>query len=350
MKILATGGGTAGHVWPIIHVLQSLSKNKRVKFLYIGSRQGIERQLVKKYPIPFRPIIVGKWRPYFSFSNFWDLIKIFFGIIQSFFIIISFKPNVVFAKGGYVTFPILFWVKILKIPLVIHESDVVVGKANLMASKYARKICLGFPIQYYQQNIPLDKLIYSGIPINKEFLQTPIENSKPKLLITGGSQGSSKINGLISEILPELINKYDVWHICGERDFKKLSKFNYENYHLISFTDNIAKLLRDADLVVSRAGASTLIELAAASKPSIIVPLESAASDHQKENAKIFQKINAAVVLSENNLTSSSLKNIIDDLMDDEKLRKLLGHHAHALYQPNATEEIIDAIFEAAKC
>ncbi len=356
MRILLTGGGTAGHAWPIILIAQSLTRNRRAKILYVGSRQGIEKDLIKNqsrtdFSIPFRGIIVGKSRPYFSFSNYWDIFKTLIGIIQAFFIIISFKPDVIFAKGGYVTFPIIFWLGFLKIPLVIHESDVMMGRANLWAEKFASKICLGFPIEEYnalQEKLPLEKLVYTGIPVAPDFSETPIKTGGHlKLLITGGSQGSSKINQMIAQILSELLKKYEIWHIAGKRDYLELLKLKDNNYHLYDFTQHLAKFMRDSDLIITRAGASTLTEIAAASKPAIIIPLESAKGEHQEANAKIFQDKNAAVVLSEKNLTSSSLLSIIDNLMSDEGLRKLLGHHAHRFYQPHAVEEIIDVIFES---
>lgn len=350
MKILLTGGGTAGHAWPIVLVGQSLLRNQRVKLLYVGSRQGIEKMLAGQFKIPFQAIITGKRRAYFSLSNFWDIFKVFLGIIQGFFILLFFHPDVVFAKGGYVTVPIIFWAKIFKIPLVIHESDVVMGKANLWAAKFAKKICLGFAIEHYNQKLSLDKLTFTGIPVNPDFLHTAIKTGeRPKLLITGGSQGSSKINNLVAQILPDLLSRYEIWHLAGKRDYQKLSESKNSYYHLFDFSYQMAKFMRDADLVITRAGANTLAEIAATAKPTIIIPLESAAGEHQEANAQVFQKNNAAVVLKEQSLTANSLKEIIYSLMGDEPMRRLLGHHAHGFFQPQATEEIVDCIFEAAK-
>lgn len=349
MKILLVGGGTAGHAWPIILIAQSLMKNRRAKILYVGSRQGIERHLVKNTQIPFQAIFVGKRRAYFSLANFWDLLKIGAGLIQAFFIIVIFHPDVIFAKGGYVTGPIIFWLSFFKIPLVIHESDVVFGKANLLAAKKAARICLGFPIEEYKEDLLLEKLIYTGIPVATDFSKIPIHAGvRQKLLVTGGSQGSSKINHLIAEILPELLKNYEIWHLTGKKDYDQSAKTKDPHYHLFDFTDQMPRLMRDSDLVISRAGASTLAEIAATSKPSILIPLETAKGEHQETNAQVFLKRNAAVVLSEKNLTSNSLLSIIDNLMADEGMRKLLGHHAHAFFAPQATEEIINAIFEVA--
>jgi len=350
MKILLTGGGTAGHALPIILVARSLLRNRRAQVLYLGSRQGIERKLARDFQIPFKAIIIGKRRAYFSFSNFWDLFKIFLGIIQAFFILLFFRPQIVFAKGGYVTVPVLFWLRFFKIPLVIHESDAVMGRANLWAAKFAQKICLGFPIECYKEKLPIGKVVYTGIPVQPDFCQTPIKiGERLKILITGGSQGSSKINDLISQILPALLERYEIWHLAGRRDYGELSEFRNPHYHLFDFSYEVPRFMRDADLVITRAGASTLAEIAATAKPAIIIPLETATGEHQAANAQVFLKNNAAVVLSEKNLTASSLKEIIDNLLSDEPMRRLLGHHAHGLFQKNATEEIVDCIFEVMK-
>ncbi len=356
MRILLTGGGTAGHGLPVILVAESLLKNKRNQILYVGSRQGTEKDLALKFKIPFKAIIVGKRRVYFSLANVWDFIKTFIGFFQSFFILLFFRPNVIFAKGGYVTVPIIFWLRFFKIPLVIHESDVVMGRANLWALKFAQKVCLGFPIEYYQQNLPLEKLTYTGIPVQRDFSETAIKTGdRLKILITGGSQGSSKINGLVQEILTDLLKKYEIWHLSGQRDYSRLLQFqktslnNNPFYHLFEFTYLMPKFMRDADLVVSRAGANTLAEISASGKPAIIIPLSTAANEHQAANAQVYFKLNAAVVVSEENLTSNSLLAIIENLLSDEKMRKLLGHHGKSLFQPESVEEIINAIFEVAK-
>jgi len=348
MRVLLTGGGTAGHTWPLVLVAKSLLTNRRASLLYVGSRQGIEKKIVRDFKIPFKGLIIGKRRTYFSFANWWDLIKILVGIIQGFFVLLFFKPDVVFAKGGYVTIPIIFWLKLFRIPLVIHESDAVIGRANLWAGKSAKKICLGFPIEVYEQNLPLEKLIYTGTPVSQEFFQTPIKTGdKLKLLITGGSQGSQKINGLIFQILPNLLKKYEVWHLAGQSLYDDLSKVDSSNYHLYKFTYDLPKYLRDADLVISRAGASTLSEISAASKAAIIIPIGASSGNHQVANAKVYAEKNAAVVLTEKNLSAPSLESIINSLMCDQKMRELLGHHAHSLYQKDATGLIIEEIYEA---
>ncbi|MGA2666510.1 MAG: UDP-N-acetylglucosamine--N-acetylmuramyl-(pentapeptide) pyrophosphoryl-undecaprenol N-acetylglucosamine transferase [Patescibacteria group bacterium] len=348
MKILLCGGGTAGHAWPVILVAEALSKNKRNQVLYVGSAK-IEKELSQKSGITFKRIIAGKKRAYSSILNIFDVFKTGLGILQSYFLFLFFRPAVIFAKGGYVTVPVIFWAKFFKVPLVIHESDSVMGQANLWAAPRAKKICLGFPVKYYANlTVPLERLIYTGIPIKTDFYQTPVKTGETKkLLITGGSQGSRRINKVISEILPKLIEKYEVWHLSGEGDYEELSQFKHPSYHLFDFSYEMSKLVRDADLVVTRAGASTLAEISAAKKAAIIIPLPESANNHQTKNAKVYTDLNAAIVCSEAGLTASSLESIINDLMADDSLRDLLGHHAAALARPQAVAEIVDAIFEA---
>lgn len=355
-KILITSGGSAGHALPAIEIAKSFLKNHRVKLLYVGSKNGPEKDLAKEANIPYKGIITGKRRAYFSIENFIDLFKIFFGLIQSFFIFCIFRPDIVFAKGGYVSYPVIVWTKFFSKTLIIHESDIVMGKANLTAIKYARKICLGFPIKYFMQynklSIPLEKLVYTGIPLRKEFEKLKSEvrhkNTKPKIVITGGSQGSANINKVISEILPELLKQFEIFHVSGSVDYPLLKEKykNHSNYHVYNFSDTLPYLLSQADLVITRAGANTLSEISCLGKPSIIIPLDNSAQNHQNINAKVYQECSAAVVVTEKNLTSSSLLSIINRLMEDSDLRILLGHHAQEFYVKNATSIISDLIYE----
>lgn len=356
-KIILTGGGTAGHISPIVALIEILKKNSRINYLYVGSRSGQEKEIAKEKEIKFYGIFVGKRRNYISFSNILDLFKTLIGLIQSYFLLKNFKPDVIFAKGGYVTFPILFWAKRFNIPVVIHESDLKMGRANLWASHFARKICLGFPLNYYEEKLPMQKMVYTGIPISRDFIiNSDVKNERPHLLVTGGSQGSQKINEIILEIARELINKYEVFHLCGQKNYEELKskisdehkndKFSAENYHLIDFSSEMPRLMSEADLIISRAGASTLAEISALGKAAILIPLPSAHLDHQTKNAQIYADKNAAVLLSEKGLTASSLLSIINNLMEDSNLRNLIAHHAKEFAVENSAQEIIDILFE----
>jgi UDP-N-acetylglucosamine--N-acetylmuramyl-(pentapeptide) pyrophosphoryl-undecaprenol N-acetylglucosamine transferase len=345
-KIILTGGGTAGHITPILAICEVLKRNHQVEFLYVGGRNNLEKDLAEKNNLPFKGIVTGKCRNYFSFSNFIDFFKVIIGIIQSFFLILSYKPNIIFAKGGYVAFPLVFTAKIFKIPLVIHESDTIMGKSNRYAISYARKICLGFPVKYYR-DLPIEKTIYTGTPVVKAFFTDYKEkNSRPTILITGGSQGSEKLNNIITEILPELSENYEIYHLTGEKNIEEQrKKFVNEKYHSLGFTDQMAELMKKADLIISRAGANTLAEISAQGKAVILVPLPSSHLNHQEINANIYEEANAAVNLSESHLTSSSLGSIINRLMEDDKLRGLLGESAKQFSRNDSVQEIIDILF-----
>jgi len=350
-KVIFTGGGTAGHIYPIIALIEALRSNARVASLYVGSRNGPEKDISIKREIKFKGIFTGKRRNYFSFSNLIDMFKIFFGLIQAYFLLKSFKPDLIFSKGGYVAFPIIFWAKRFNIPLIVHESDSIMGSINIYASRFARKICVGFPIEYYKeqtiQKIPFNKLVYTGIPLRKEFHNlATAKNEKPTILITGGSQGAAKLNSLILEIVPELVKKYEIYHLVGKNDFEEIKeKFQNENYKVIDFSENMPELMNKSDLIISRAG-STIAEISFLGKASILIPLPTAHMDHQTKNAQIYADKNAAVMLTEKGLTASSLLSIINHLMEDNGFRELIGHHAKEFAVEDSTSEIIDLLFE----
>lgn len=347
-KIILTSGGTAGHVWPIISIIEGIKKNSELDYLYVGS-DGIEKKIAKEEKINFQSIMVGKYRSYFSLMNIVDLFKTLIGVFQAFKIINQYKPDIIFAKGGYVTFPILFGAKLKKIPVILHESDAIMGKTNIWASKFAKAICVGFPIENYQSKTK--KYIYTGTPIRKDFLsEVAFTKKMPILLITGGSQGAHAINETIANILPKLIKSYEIYHLCGQKDFLKLKqKFNLINYHLAPFDSRIDILMRKADLIISRAGANTLNELSALKKAAILIPYPFASRGHQLANAKIYASSRAAEMIEEKNLTGDILLDMIERLMNNEARRRVLIENIGEYYKPNASEEIIKQIMKEIK-
>lgn len=353
-KILVTGGGTGGHVMPLEAVIEELKEHK-TEILYVGSGLDMEKEMAKRQKVPYKSVLSGKLRRYFSWRNFIDPFRVLAGFFQSVGIILSYKPDVIFAKGGYVTVPVVFAGWLLGKPIITHESDVVMGLANRWEAKHAKKICVGFPAEYYD-NLPLDKIIYTGNPIRKEFLSKapnskpqPLYNSKPIILVTGGSQGARFINQNIAAILPKLTQKYQVIHISGKNDFQWLAKNKWPNYELYDFTDKMPEMIVKADLIISRAGANSIAEIAAIAKPAIIIPLSSAASDHQNINAKILAKKNAAIVLGEKGLTPESLLDIINCVLDDANIQRDLSKKIAEFSQPEAAKTIVKEIIKFAK-
>lgn len=350
IRIIVTGGGTGGHVKPLMAVVSELQKH-HCDILYIGSGVEIERVEAKKHQIKYRAIFTGKWRRYFSWQNYLDLVKVKFGFFQSIFIILSFKPDAVFAKGGYVSLPVNFAAWILGVPIVVHETDVILGLANRLVINKIKKLCVGFPVRYYE-NLPVNKIAYTGNPISKEYfvnLKSQISNNKfQTILITGGSQGSRFINQTIAAILGKLTEKYNIIHQCGKLDYEWLSKNSWKNYKLFDFTDKLVEYMKSADLVISRSGGA-IMEIAACQKPAIFIPLSSSASNHQEMNARVIEKANAAIVLREKGLTSESLLEIIDRILEDKKMQSDLGQKISQFSQPDAAKNISDIILKEVK-
>lgn len=341
MKILLTGGGTAGHIYPIVAVIEQIKK-RQIDYLYVGSN-GLEKTIAHSNRLNFQSLPVGKWRGYFDFRNFLDLFKTFFGLIKAYFIIKKFCPDIVFAKGGFVTFPVLFWVKKMRIPLIIHESDSIPGRANQWAGSFAKKICVGFPVTVYKDFFN-EKLVYTGIPLREAFLNKETKTgARQAILITGGSLGSRKINEELLKIMPILTQKYEIYHQLGEQNLLQ-SEFANEHYHTFGFADNLAEIMSKADLVISRSGATTLSEIAILAKPAILIPYPYAAHDHQKANAKIFSESNAAIVVEEKELSENILLEKINRIMTDSQTRKTLVENVRKFAKPQAAREILEII------
>lgn len=361
IKILITGGGTMGHIQPALAVVKKIQekakiKNLTCKILYVGSKNKLEKEFIEKKGIPFIGIYSGKLRRYFDWQNFIDPFKVLIGFFQSIFIVLKFQPDVVFAKGGYVTFPIVLAAWILGKPIILHESDAVMGLTNRFLSRFSQKICVGFPIEYYS-NIPKEKLIYTGNPVRREFIsQISIinyeqqTNQRPTILITGGSQGAHAINEVVAEILPELLRDFTVIHLCGRGDFEKLNKLRHQlseaknHYQLFDFVENMAELMAKADLIISRAGANTLAEVSILRKPLIIIPLPHSANNHQNKNAGVFKKANAAIVIDQKDLTPKRLIEEIYHLFKDENLRQNLSKNIQKLAVLDSAQKIAEII------
>lgn len=314
-KILMTGGGTAGHVTPNIALFPAL-KNAGYDITYIGSYNGIEKELIEAQKIPYHGIDSGKLRRYFDWKNFSDPLHVLHGFTQALKLIRKIKPDIVFSKGGFVSVPVVLAAKSCGIPAIIHESDITPGLANKLAAKGAKKICCNFPetLKY----LPAEKAVLTGSPIRKELLlgdkdaayklcNFPTE-TKPVLLIIGGSLGSKVINDAIRKILPELLEDFYIIHLCGKGNLDHqldglvgYAQFEYANKEL-------ADMFALADLAISRAGANAICELLALRKPNILIPLSAAASrGDQILNAKSFEKQGFSMVLKEEDVTDTLL-------------------------------------------
>ena len=319
-RILLTGGGTAGHVTPNLALLPSL-KERNYEILYIGSYNGIERKLIENAGIEYAGISSGKLRRYFDLKNFSDPFRVLKGCAEARRLIKKYRPDVVFSKGGFVSVPVVLAAKHYKIPTIIHESDMTPGLANKLCIPSAAKICCNFPetLAY----LPKDKAVLTGSPIREELLKgdrltglnySGLSASRPIILVIGGSLGSVAVNHAIREILPKLLETYQVIHICGRGNLDEhlIGRNGYVQYEYVDAP--LRHLFAAADLVVSRAGANSICEILALQKPNVLIPLSASASrGDQILNARSFEKQGFSMVLEEEQLTENRLLDTIQD-------------------------------------
>lgn len=310
-KILLTGGGTAGHVTPNIALLPELRKRDYEVF-YAGTRSGIEDRLITREGVPFHAITAGKLRRYFDLKNITDLFLIFTGFIQSMYHLVKLRPDVVFSKGGFVSTPVVWAAWLLKIPVIIHESDCTPGLANRLSLPCAAKICYSFPET--ARHLKKEKSVFTGLPVRRTLLEgdrrkglrlCQFSIEKPVILVMGGSQGSVVINAAVREALPHLSNEFNICHICGKGNLGE-PRPSYRQFEFVS--DELAHLFAITEVFVGRSGATTLFELLALKKPSLLIPLATGASrGDQILNARSFEKQGFSVVLPQDELSASKL-------------------------------------------
>ena len=325
-RIVLTGGGTAGHVTPNIALLPKLYE-LGYDVHYIGSYNGIEKTLIENCHVPYYGISSGKLRRYFDLKNFSDPFKVVKGFSEAAKLLKKLKPDVVFSKGGFVSVPVVLAAKQQRIPVIIHESDMTPGLANKLSIPAASKVCCNFPETI--SHLPKGKAVLSGSPIREELLSgsrakalkfTGLSGSKPVLLIIGGSLGSVLVNEAVRSILPKLLKKFEIIHLCGKGKLDhSLSAMNgYVQYEYIS--EELKDLFALSDIVISRAGANSICEFLALRKPALLIPLSAAASrGDQILNANSFQKQGYAAVLEEEQLNGDTLYDALSNLWENRE-------------------------------
>ncbi len=313
-KIVLTGGGTAGHVTPNIALIPELQK-QGYEVSYIGSYTGIEKTLIEELGIPYTGISSGKLRRYFSLQNFSDPFRVIRGYGEAVAALKRIRPDVVFSKGGFVAVPVVLAAKQLKIPTVIHESDMTPGLANKLCIPSAKYVCANFPETL--QNLPKDKAVLTGTPIRRELFMgnrekglafCGFDSSKPILMVVGGSLGAMTVNQAVREILPELLKHFQVVHLCGKG--KTDTTLNgMKGYIQFEYVDKeMRDLFAATDLVISRAGANAICEILALKIPNILIPLPADASrGDQILNAKSFAAQGFSKLLEEESMTKETL-------------------------------------------
>ena len=372
MKILFTGGGTGGHIVPILAIVREIRKLKEsgLQLFYIGPKDDFNELLLSGEGIQTFTIAAGKMRRYGGiqtiFQNFFDLFfKTPFGIIQAFFKVFFLAPDLIFSKGGYGAIPATLAGWILRVPVFLHEGDSVPGLANRIASVFSLKIFVSFP---RTQKFPIQKTLITGNPIRKEILTGSKEEAaqlfhlvggKPILLILGGSQGSQKINDIVLLLINDALNNFEIIHQTGEKNFLQvkaeaktvINPINEKYYHPVSFLKEteLRHAYATADFIVNRAGSGSIFEIAALGKPSILIPLAGAAQNHQVENAYAFAKDGAAIVLEEANLTPHFFLEKLRSLFQNPQELAKMSQAAHEFAKPEAANFIAQYLIEYLK-
>ena len=385
MRIVLTGGGTGGHIMPFEPIIEALRSRfidekqtlplfvdpQELSLYYMGVSDKSTRDFFSAYDVPAIHVPSGKLRRYFSLKTISDLcVKFPFGFLLALFHLWKIMPDVVISKGGYGSLPVALAATWYRIPILLHESDVVPGLANSFLMRYAKIIALGFPDA--KNHLPNSKWLYktsvTGTPIRAELDRVSIPEAKsffaldsslPTLLVVGGSQGARQLNELILGVLSRIILDMNVIHVTGEANFTPVTtvaeeilaqssrKEHYKAYPYL--TDKMSTAIRASDGVLTRAGASMLAELVHARIPMLIIPLDSAAGDHQRYNARAVESAGAGLVLDPKNTGVHLVEQNIRSIMLDEKVRESIKTHMNIIDFPNAGRDIASLALKLAK-
>ncbi|MBI5754791.1 undecaprenyldiphospho-muramoylpentapeptide beta-N-acetylglucosaminyltransferase [Candidatus Peregrinibacteria bacterium] len=343
MRIVLTGGGTGGHIFPNIAVFEMLKASGALTrdILYVGEKSGMEEDVCLRYGVPFSGISAGKFRRYFSLKNVRDVLKFPAGFFEAKRILRDFKPDVIFSKGGYVAFPVVLAGRMLGANIIIHDSDAIPGLTTRLSAPFAHTICVAW--KEAMKFFPAKKTVLTGIPIRKSILEadadegfriTGFRKGKPVIFVSGGSLGAKRLNELVVEALPLLLPHCQVVHFTGKGKGQVSKERTIKGYKVFESLDQeYAHVLASADLCISRAGANALFEYMALSKPTMLIPLgRNASRGDQIANASILEKEGASIVFDENTLDGKALAKRILSMLKDKKRLKQMGKRANDFF------------------
>lgn len=372
MRVLVSGGGSGGHIYPALAVATQLREEYQADILFLGSDDGLETEIVPAAGFRLARIKAGKLRRYVSWQTITGVMRVPVGVIQAINIVSKFRPSVAFTSGGYVAVPAGLAARLNGVPLLMHQQDVPPNLSNRLVAPWATRISVAFAdsLAYF----PARKALHLGNPIRQAMLdvrQMPpqearqtlgLEEHMPLLLVTGGSQGARHLNRVVSEALPDLLAHCQVLQISGKELYNEtrelsnnaladLDESSRRRYRLVAYlTEEMPLALQAADLVLCRSGASTLSELAVLGKASILVPLPPAiGSSPQEANAEMFKRKAAAEVIKDSDLKPQVLVEQVKRSLSSSTLLGAMAKAARSLAKPQATQEIAAEIVKIAR-
>ncbi len=354
--LMIAGGGTGGHIYPAIAIAREfLARDASRKVIFVGTEYGLEKQIVPKAGFPLEFIDVGALKGKSGLDLVRNLLRLPMGFVQAWGILGRHRPNAVLGVGGYSSGPVLVAAKLRGVPTIIHEANAFPGLANRVLGRFATAVAVAFPDAIAR--LKRKDGVITGNPIREEFFELgklpkqPATSNQQRLLVFGGSQGSRILNDTMTGallFLARLKDSLDIVHQTGPKELEKVlgayHQSAFSNARVVPYLDAMANEIAAADLVVSRAGAMTLGELAAVGRAAILVPFAAATNNHQEVNARVAEKAGAAIVITERELTPERLAAAISEILGDSSRASRMGNAAKAMAAPAASKNIVDLI------
>ncbi len=367
MKIVLTGAG-GGHFVPLIAVVQEIDALVKEHGLvrpelYYLSNHPYDEATLKRYNIKYKHVEAGKMRTYFSLKNGSDFLKTLIGVPTALRTLYKLYPDIIFSKGGYVTVPVVMAARILQIPVFVHDSDSVPGRANIWAGKFAERVGISYPeaADFFVQKA---HIAHVGNPVRAE-LRTPagrggheqfgLQPDLPTLLFIGGSQGAEALNTVLLQALPDLLQQFQVVHVTGKEKYDAFSSMidmevkndpNIGRYKSVPYleVEELKQAYSAADLIVSRAGSGSIFEIACAEKPAILIPIPEDVSRDQRSNAYAYARAGGALVIEQENMTPHVLLSEAVRILTDTKVQEDMRAGARAFARPQAAHTIAEEL------
>lgn len=363
MRVMVTGGGTGGHIYPALALINHMHKTlDEVEFCYVGTENGMEAAIVQRAGIPFQSVTITGFRRKLSFENVLTVMRFLKAVRTARGYIRTFKPDVVIGTGGYVCGPVVYAASKAGVPTVIHEQNSVPGLTNKFLSRYVDRIVTSFDVE--TGAFPKEKMHLLGNPRATEVVsnveedgdsylkQAGLDSSKRTILAVGGSRGAMPVNKAVISLIPKLIGSmYQLIYVTGEAHYEQANQAlkdagMSEQVHVVPYLHNMPAVLKEVDLLIARAGATTLAEITALGLPSIMIPSPYVTNNHQEKNARLLEQAGAGIVILETELSADRLYKEVDQLLGDDGKLKQMRENAKNIGLPDAAPDMVHLIEE----